>query len=270
MTLRFAVIGNPIAHSKSPVIHAAFAAQCGIAIQYERLLAPVEGFAQTVDAFRVAGGFGANVTLPFKLEAFRYASSLSTAARQAQAVNTLSFGADGVKGDNTDGVGLVRDIEHNHACLLEHKRVLVVGAGGAARGVVGPLLDARPAMVTITNRTAAKAQEIAQLFAASGKVEALPTESLARHAYDVVINATSASLADAPSPVPGYVFAHDALAYDMVYGKASTPFLALARERGARTADGLGMLVEQAAEGFRIWHGVRPDTAPVMAQLRAG
>jgi shikimate dehydrogenase len=269
MTLRFAVIGNPVAHSKSPVIHAAFAKSLGMAIQYERLLAPVDGFTDAVDRFREEGGAGANVTLPFKQDAYRYATELSAAARQAQAVNTLSFRFGAVSGDNTDGIGLARDIEHNCGYALAGKRVLIVGAGGAARGVVGPLLATQPAFLAIANRTQAKAEDIAALFAASGKVSALPVEALTGHAFDVVINATSASLGDALPPVPRNVFASGALAYDMVYGKGSTPFLDLARQCGARPADGLGMLVEQAAEAFRIWHGVRPETAAVLSSLRA-
>jgi shikimate dehydrogenase len=269
MTLRFAVIGNPIAHSKSPAIHSAFAAALGLAIQYERLLAPVDGFAETMDRFRAEGGVGANVTLPFKLDAFRYASSLSAAARQAGAVNTLSFRADGVAGDNTDGIGLVRDIEHNFGYALCGKRVAILGAGGAARGAAGPLLSAAPRSLTIANRTQSKAQDIAALFASTGNVDAVSFDALATRQFDVVINATSASLDNAmPSIAPG-LFASGAFAYDMVYGKGRTPFLEFAYRAGAQTADGLGMLVEQAAEAFLIWHGVRPATAPVLAQLRA-
>jgi shikimate dehydrogenase len=269
MTLRFAVIGNPIAHSKSPAIHAAFAEGLGLAIQYERLLAPIDAFAEIVDRFRAEGGVGANVTLPFKLDAFRYASSLSSAARQAEAVNTLSFRADGVAGDNTDGTGLVRDIEHNFGHGLHGKRVLILGAGGAARGAAGPLLEAGPASLTIANRTQSKAQDIAALFASTGKVEAMSLDALTELQFDVVINATSASLGDAMLSIPRSLFAPGAFAYDMVYGKGSTPFLDFARQSRAETADGLGMLVEQAAEAFRIWHGVRPATAPVLAKLRA-
>lgn len=268
-TLHFAVIGNPIAHSKSPEIHAAFAQQFGLAIRFERLLAPIGQFAETVEAFRAAGGIGANVTLPFKVEAFRYANTLSVAARQAEAVNALTFRPNEVAGDNTDGAGLVRDIQDNCAYPLRGRRVLVVGAGGAARGVIGPLLDAGPARLAIANRTFEKAADIARLFAAAGKVEALPIAALAGETFDVVINATSASLGDALPPVPANVFGRDALAYDMVYGKDTTPFLELARRTGARTADGLGMLIEQAAESFRLWHGVRPQTTPVLADLRA-
>jgi len=270
MTPRFAVIGNPIAHSKSPVIHAAFAAQLGLTIQYDRVLAPPGAFAATAEGLRAEGVVGANVTLPFKLDAFRYADTLSVAARQAEAANTLCFGKDGVAGHNTDGIGLLRDIQDNHAYPLRGKRVLVVGAGGAARGAIGPLLEAGPSYLAISNRTPEKAADIARHFASVGKVEALAAAALAGNAFDVVINATSASLGDPLPPVTADVFGKDALAYDMVYGKGVTPFLELARQSGARISDGLGMLIEQAAEGFWLWHGVRPQTAPVLAAMRTG
>ena len=269
MTDRYAVTGNPIAHSRSPQIHAAFARQTGEDMEYTRLLAPLDGFAATVTAFRAAGGRGANVTLPFKVEAFRLASETSERARLAEAVNTLRFDGPRVLGDNTDGVGLVRDMIANLEVAIEGQRILVAGAGGAARGVIGALLEARPAAIVVANRTPERAIELARLF--GGKVTGCGFDSLGRERFDLVINATSASIAGEAPPVPPTAFAGAALAYDMMYGKGEAPFLQLARAHGARRlADGLGMLVEQAAESFFIWRGVRPRTAPVLADLRAG
>jgi shikimate dehydrogenase len=268
MTQRFAVIGNPISHSRSPDIHHAFAQAAGVDLRYEKVESPVEGFASTVARLRGEGFRGANVTVPFKVEAFRLATLRSPQAEAAESVNTLTFTADDVQGDTTDGMGLVRDIEVRHGLPLRDKRILVVGAGGAARGVVGNLLQAEPRHLAIANRTLARALDIVQLFADAAPVAALTLGELAHHEFDVVINATSASLSDALPLVPKGVFAPASLAYDMVYGKGQTPFLQLAASAGARTADGLGMLVEQAAEAFRIWHGVMPETAPVYAQLR--
>lgn len=270
MTKRYAVIGHPVAHSKSPQIHAAFAAQAGIALTYEKVESPLDGFLKTIDRLRGDGFSGANVTLPFKVDAFRLAMERTLRAEAAEAVNTLTFDAANIRGDTTDGVGLVRDIESRCGRALKDQRVLIVGAGGAARGAVGPLLAAGPVKLAIANRTLARALDIVQLFADTGPVSALTLGELPQHQFDVVINATSASLADALPLVPSGVFAPGALAYDMVYGKGQTPFLQLAAGAGARTADGLGMLVEQAAEAFHVWHGVRPDTAPVYRQLAAG
>jgi len=264
---QYAVIGNPVAHSKSPQIHAEFARQTGQDLTYERLLAPIDGFTATAAAFRARGGRGANVTLPFKGEAFGYATSLSERARAAQAVNTLSFEDDTIFGDNTDGAGLVSDVTRNLGCAIAARRVLLLGAGGAARGVIEPLRGQQPACLVLANRTLAKAQQLAQSF--GGAIEALSYAALAGRQFDVVINATSASLAGSLPPLPPGLFAEGALAYDMMYGKGETPFLAFARGEGAATrADGLGMLVEQAAESFLIWRGLRPDTAPVLKRLR--
>lgn len=271
MTDLYAVIGNPIAHSKSPEIHAAFARQTGQDLTYERLLAPVDGFAGAVDEFRGRGGRGLNVTLPFKLEAFRYASRRTPRADAAGAVNTLRFDSDGVLGDNTDGVGLVTDLERNLDVRLEGARILLLGAGGAAQGVVLPLTERGPADLVIANRTPGKAVRLASLFAAHGPVRAQAFEDLGREPFDVVINATSAGIGDADLELPRGLYAPGATAYEMVYGKGETAFLKLARHDGAgRVADGLGMLVEQAAESFLLWRGVRPDTAPVLARLRVG
>ncbi len=270
MTDRYAVIGNPIAHSKSPVIHAAFARQTGQDLSYEAILAPLGGFAEAVREFRAAGGKGMNVTVPFKVEAWQTAGQLSERARLAQAVNTLKFEEDGgILGDNTDGAGLVRDISRNLDCPLEGKAILLMGAGGAARGVLLPLLEQRPASLYIVNRTAAKARELQGAFSAHGRVEAGGYPDLSGRRFDVIVNATSSGLADELPPLPPGIFAPGALAYDMMYGR-ETPFMAFARAHGASVvADGLGMLVEQAAESFFLWRGVRPEAAPVIRQLRA-
>jgi len=269
MTDRYAVFGNPIAHSKSPRIHAAFAEQTGQNLTYEARLAPLDGFAEAVRAFREAGGRGANVTVPFKEQAFALSDRLSERAQAAGAVNTLSFSEAGVFGDNTDGVGLVNDLAGNLGLELAGKRILLMGAGGAARGVVLPLLEKAPSELFIVNRTPAKAEELATRFAAAGAVLGGGYEALPGRRFDLVINATAASLAGDLPPLPAGLFANGALAYDMMYGQ-DTPFLAFARGEGARCADGLGMLVEQAAAAFFLWRGARPETAPVIAMLRAG
>ena len=272
MTDRYAVIGHPIAHSKSPSIHAAFAAQTGQDMSYEALLAPLDGFAATVAAFRAAGGRGLNITVPFKEEAWRLADRLSERARLAGAVNTFVIGGDAIVGDNTDGAGLVRDLEWL-GCRLDGARVLLLGAGGAARGVVLPLLEAGVSRLFIANRTAERACALQTHFAGHDERGALGAGSwqdACGAPYDVVINATSASLSDEAPPLPAGLYAPGSLAYDMVYGRGLTAYLRQARAQGAaRVADGLGMLVEQAAEAFALWRGVRPDTAPVRAQLRA-
>lgn len=273
MTDRYAVIGHPIAHSKSPRIHAAFAAQTGDVLSYEALLAPLDDFAGTWAAFRAAGGRGANVTVPFKEAAWALCDARSRQAEQAGAVNTLTVGADGrLLGDNTDGVGLVRDISVNAGWTLAGTRVLLLGAGGAARGVIGPLLAAGAARVQVANRTSAKAEALAALFAADGDVRACALADLALatdDGFDLIINATSASLQGERVSLAAGWFHDDTAVYDMMYGH-ETPFLAWAREQGlVRRRDGLGMLVEQAAEAFFIWRQVRPQTADLLATLRA-
>jgi shikimate dehydrogenase len=266
---KYVVIGNPVAHSKSPEIHARFAQQTGEQISYERLLAPLDGFEATVAAFMDAGGRGANVTVPFKLQAYALATELSVRAQAAGAVNTLRFRDGVILGDNTDGVGLVKDIVHNAGVALQGKRLLLLGAGGAARGVLLPLLEQQPAELVIANRTLERATLLVQEFSAPhGVLRACGYDTLAG-AYDVIVNATSASLADALPPLDGAVFAAGALAYDMMYSRDATPFMRFAASHGAAVRDGLGMLVEQAAESFFVWRGVRPDTAPVHAALRA-
>ncbi|HZE59556.1 MAG TPA: shikimate dehydrogenase [Burkholderiales bacterium] len=262
MTERYAVIGNPVAHSQSPAIHARFAQATGQDIVYERIEAPLDGFERAVDEFRAAGGRGLNVTLPFKQPAFRYCGEVTERAGAAQAVNTLVFGSQ-VRGDNTDGVGLVRDLEGNLGLQLSGKSVLLMGAGGAAQGVVGSLVDRKIARLVIANRTFSKAARLAARFepALAARYEDL------QGAFDVVINATSAGLADEPLALPASVIGEDTLVYDMVYAR-DTAFLRAARAAGARCSDGLGMLVEQAAESFLIWRGVRPATRAVLASLR--
>lgn len=267
----YAVIGNPIAHSKSPQIHAAFARQTTQVIDYKRILCDPGAFAATVRAFRDGGGKGLNVTVPFKHEAYDLATRRSARAEQAGAVNTLSFRDGEITGENTDGVGLTRDITHNLKFSIEGASVLLLGAGGASFGVVGPLLGEAPAELVIANRTLAKAEMLVARFAeyaAKCKLTSSDFAALADRHFDVVINATSAGLSGEMLPLPHRVFAPGALAYEMVYGKM-TPFLRFAQTEGAQAADGLGMLVEQAAESFFIWRGVRPRTAPVIAALRA-
>jgi shikimate dehydrogenase len=271
MTDRYAVIGNPIAHSKSPALHAAFARQCGQDIRYEAILGPLDGFRAAVEAFRQAGGRGMNVTVPFKVEALALADTLTERARLAQAVNTLRFDADGIFGDNTDGIGLVNDIQQRLGFAIGGKRVLILGAGGAARGSVLPLAEAGPARLVIVNRTQAKAEALREQFAGVAALDVEPCDGLAGQSFDLVINATSAGLHGESLPLPAGIFAPGALAYDMVYGNTGTPFMAAARALGAsRVSDGLGMLVGQAAESFFLWRGVRPDTAPVLQMLRGG
>ena len=264
---RYAVVGNPIAHSKSPLIHTAFSRQTAQDMVYDSLLVPVDGFVAAANQFRLNGGLGLNVTLPFKSEAFRYAAFLSERASAAQAVNTLKFKQGVIFGDNTDGAGLVNDLLHNLGCDIAGRKLLLLGAGGAARGVIAPLLQQLPARFVLANRTLDKARQLAREF--DGKLEASAYADLTGGRFDIVINATSASLANELPPLPTGVFGKYALAYDMMYGRGETPFLAFARSEGAaRLADGLGMLVEQAAESFLVWRGIRPDTAPVLQLLR--
>jgi len=269
---QYCVFGNPVAHSKSPAIHAAFALQAGQEIVYEKRLAPLDGFAAAVHAFIAEGGKGANVTVPFKLEAVRVADALTIRAQAAGAVNTLHFSDDGIIGDNTDGAGLVADIVNNAGVPITGKRVLLLGAGGAARGVVLPILEHRPAQLVIANRTVATADALVAQFSALGGAGVVSACAYAdiTGVFDIVINATSASLdADLP-PVPSSVFECGTLALDMMYGAEPTVFMQFAADHGALTRDGLGMLVEQAAEAFSVWRGVHPDTAPVLAQMRTG
>jgi len=266
---KYAVIGNPVAHSRSPQIHEAFAQATGQILTYERLLAPLDGFLPTVEAFASSGGQGLNVTVPFKLQAFALAGAHSARAKLAGAVNTLKREGDGWYGDNTDGPGVVRDLAHNLGIALAGQDVLVLGAGGASRGIMSSVLAERPRSLTVSNRTFEKAAAIAQLFAPYGPMVAMPPDALAGRSFDIVINATSAGLADgSPPPWPVSIVA-SGFAYDMIYADTPTAFRRWAEVHGAaRTADGLGMLIEQAAESFFIWRGVRPDTAPIFSMLR--
>ena len=256
---RYALIGNPVAHSKSPLIHAAFARATSQDLDYGLIEAPLDGFAATVEGFRAGGGKGLNVTLPFKQEAFRLCSGVSARARVAQAVNTLVLETG--FGDNTDGIGLVQDLSRN--LNYEFRNVLLLGAGGAAQGVVGALLEAGAVRVVIANRTVSKAQALAARFPGASACDYNALEAQ----FDLVINATSAGLADEAPPLPPGILRSGVLAYDMVYGR-ETPFLRAAHRAGARTCDGLGMLVEQAAESFFLWRGVRPQTRAVLEKLR--
>jgi shikimate dehydrogenase len=269
---RLAVVGNPVAHSRSPQIHARFAAATGLAVDYTRVEAPLDQFVATVRAFAGSGARGCNVTVPFKGEAFAACARLSDRARRAEAVNTIVFEADGWFGDNTDGAGLVRDIELNAGVALQGKRVLVLGAGGAAAGALDPLLAARPAALVVANRTRAKAQAMIERFAASAARLDVPLSATSLEApgsgFDVLINATAASLQGAVPPLPAGTLKPGALALDMMYGVATLPFLRWARAQGAIARDGLGMLVEQASEAYFLWMGVRPSTFQVLTELR--
>ena len=271
---RYAVIGNPIAHSKSPFIHARFAEQTGEPVEYGRLLAPVDQFVPHVRAFIAEGGRGMNVTVPFKLDAHAFATTLSARAAAAGAVNTLRFEQDGgVYGDNTDGFGLVRDIEVNLGVSLKGARVLLLGAGGAARGVVLPMLERKLQSLVIVNRTASRAEALVAQFAGAARDAACrltggSAQTIETGAYDVIVNATAGSLDASLPECDDGAFGAVTLAYDMMYGAQTTVFMQHASKLGARTADGLGMLVEQAAESFFVWRGVRPDGAPVLAALR--
>ena len=265
---RYVVIGNPVAHSLSPRIHALFAQQLGDSLEYGTLLAPRDGFARSARAFFDAGGRGANVTLPFKVEALEVASKASDRARLAGAANFLASRSGSIEADNTDGAGLVADLVRNLRVDVAASRVLVIGAGGAARGVIAPLLAERPARLVIANRDVDKARELASRFGPLGPVEAAPLDAIPRDRFDIVVNATSASVHGESLRLPEHVLSAKGLAYDMAYGDSANAFLAHARAGGMRASDGLGMLVEQAAESFELWRGRRPDTSPVLAHLR--
>lgn len=269
MTDKYAVIGNPIAHSKSPAIHAAFAQQTQQDITYETILAPIGGFADMVNQLIEKGYQGVNVTVPFKLDAYEFANELSAFAQHAGAVNTLSFTQAKIKGHNTDGLGLVRDIEQNLHVPLQGKRVLLLGAGGAAQGVLHPMLEKGIVKLVVANRSVEKAvamidkvkDQFSTIDLMASSYDALNSQ------FDVVINATSIGLSKASLPVSNAIFSDGCLAYDMMYGQ-ETPFIAQARAQGAKVTDGLGMLIEQAAEAFELWRGVRPDSKAVVEKMR--
>jgi len=271
MTDRYAVIGNPIGHTKSPLIHGLFAQSTGQDIAYTAIEGATSGphdLAAAVTSFRDSGGMGMNVTAPFKLLAFDLATDRFERARLAGATNALKFEGDRILAENFDGVGLLRDIQHNLGVQFAGKRVLLLGAGGAARGALMPFLSARPADLVIANRDVVKAQALAGSMASHGCVAGCGYEELGGQTFDIVINATSASLRGELPPVPASVLRKAGLAYELAYGKGLTPFLALARNAGAaKVADGVGMLVEQAAEAFAWWRGVRPDTQAVIERL---
>ncbi|MCC4265191.1 shikimate dehydrogenase [Oceanimonas baumannii] len=266
---RYVVIGNPIAHSQSPFIHQAFAEQTGQILSYERLLLPLDNFAGGLADFVQQGGLGCNVTVPFKTDALAVADVLSERAMLAEAVNTLKVQEDGrLFADNTDGAGLVMDLKRL-GVPLAGQRILLLGAGGAARGVMGPLLAEQPAALVVTNRTHARAEVLATRFAGLGPVSHQPLEGL-HGAFDLIINSTSASLQGERLSLPASLCHSNTRVYDMMYGKEDTPFMCWAAEQGViHRYDGLGMLVGQAAESFYLWRGVRPEMEPVMQALRA-
>jgi len=267
---RYAVMGNPIKHSKSPQIHQLFAKATGQTLSYETILVEKNDFPAAVTRFFQAGGKGLNITLPFKEEAWHLAECRTERAELAGAVNTLSFKDGSIHGDNTDGAGLVTDILNNCHGQLRDKRILVVGAGGAVRGVLLPLLKEQPSALHLVNRTASKAALLAEHFQSYGTLRGGGFESLDNHAYDWIINGSSASLTGDVPPLPDTVINHQTWCYDLMYGAETTPFNAWAQQHGAANVfDGLGMLVEQAAEAFYLWRGLRPQTADVIAQLRA-
>jgi shikimate dehydrogenase len=268
MTDHYAVIGNPIAQSKSPLIHGLFAQATGQDIVYNKLECPLDGFSDAVLRFRAAGGRGLNVTAPFKLQALAMATKARPAAWQAGAANTLRFDGEQIEADNFDGLALVRDLVHNHATPIAGARVLLLGAGGAVRGALHPVLEEGPARILVVNRHVEKARKVVEELGHEPRVAWCGYGDLGAERFDIVVDGTSASLSGELPPVPASVFDRDAMAYEMVYGKGLTPFLRLAQSAGVtRLADGVGMLVEQAAEAFAWWRGVRPATRPVIEQL---
>ena len=268
---RYGVFGNPIGHSKSPTIHRAFALQTGQALTYEAILSPLDEFVASVQQFVDGGGLGFNITVPFKEQGFELVDELTERAALARAVNTVTIIESGtLRGDNTDGIGLIRDLTENNEIALRDQVVLLLGAGGAARGVLGPLVESKPAQIFVANRTAQKAADLASQFVANGFVRGGGLDAVAGVGpFDVFINATSAGLTDAVPAIPLTSLRVGGACYDMVYADTATPFQRWARAAGAAIAlDGLGMLVEQAAEAFYSWRGVRPATGPVIAHLR--
>ena len=269
----YCVMGNPVEHSRSPWIHARFAQLTGQEVRYETRLVPAGGYAQAVRAFRDEGGKGCNVTVPFKFESPALATKLTPRAQLAQASNTLRFDGDEIMGDNTDGVGLIGDIERNAAVTIAGRDVLIVGAGGAAAGVLGPFIEAKPRRLVVANRTSEKARALVARHGALAAQHGVGLESCALPSiagrFDIVVNATAASMSGSGVPFAASVLKPKALAIDMMYGPAAAGFVTWAQEHGATGRDGLGMLVEQAAEAFLVWRGVRPPSAPVLAELRA-
>ena len=270
MTDQYAVIGNPIAHSKSPRIHAAFASETSQDIYYDKLLVEEGKLAEAIVEFRNQGGKGLNITVPFKNDAFELADSLTERAQLAGAVNTLVLNEDGtLHADNTDGIGLVRDLTINHQFNLKGARILLLGAGGAVQGVLLPLLQQQPGEIIIANRTVAKAEALCEKFSNYGNLSACSFDALAGKSFDGVINGTAASLKGEVPPLPADILNKDAWCYDMMYSSEPTAFVRWGQEQGAKhSVDGLGMLVEQAAESFELWRSVKPDTRSVIQSLR--
>lgn len=266
---RYIVIGNPVAHSLSPAIHGAFAQATGQALEYEKLLVPQGEFVSFARKFFDGGGRGANVTLPFKVDAFEWAEHRSERAKVAGAANFLMRRDGAIHADNTDGAGLVTDLMRNHGVRLDRASILILGAGGATRGIVAPLLAQGPERVVIANRTASRAEELVPRFRGAAEVEGVALDAIPRARYDLVLNATSTSTHGETLELPEHALPRGAFAYDLAYGAGARAFVERARAAGMRAADGLGMLVEQAAESFELWRGVRPETAPVLASLRA-
>ena len=267
---RYAVFGNPIGHSKSPLIHQHFAEQTAQRLAYDKQLVDLEHFSEAANAFFAAKGKGLNITVPFKLDAYAYADQLTERAKQAGAVNTLAICQDGkILGENTDGIGMLQDIVVNLGWQLKSKKILLLGAGGAVRGVLGPLLSTEPESIVIANRTPEKALRLAERFCTDGNIQGCGFDALNKQQYDIVINGTAASLSGDLPPLPAGLLSSTACCYDMMYGAEPSVFMNWARQHGAvEVADGLGMLVEQAAQSFELWRGVRPDTAKVMTLLR--
>ncbi len=265
----YAVIGNPVSHSKSPFIHTQFARQTGQAMHYQTILAPLDGFEIAVKHFYQQNGKGLNITVPFKLEAYKLPTRLTERASSARAVNTLKFDNNEILGDNTDGIGLVRDIAINLGMPITNKRILLMGAGGAARGTILPLLEQKPAILAIANRTKHKANGLHQQFITYGNIASGDYLDFSDQGFDIIINSTSASLHDKLPPLSPNNFTEESLAYDMMYSNEPTPFLKFAKEQGVRyLADGIGMLVEQAAESFFLWRGIRPETNSIIEILK--
>ncbi|MCB1754496.1 MAG: shikimate dehydrogenase [Gammaproteobacteria bacterium] len=269
---RYCVVGNPVEHSKSPVIHRLFAEQTGRQLSYDKVLLPTERFAGALQQLFADGLNGCNVTVPFKEQAAELCDELTERARLPMAVNTIIRRADGrLLGDNTDGVGLVTDLQINNAVALQGRRLLILGAGGAARGIIKPLLDARPALLLVANRTADKARLLAEHFQAHGPIEHRDYSALTDGSFDLIINATSSSLSGQVPAIPESCIGNATTVYDLMYAKQPTAFLEWALRLGAnRAIDGLGMLVEQAAEAFYLWEHVRPQTGDVIAYLKTG
>lgn len=270
---KYAVIGNPIQHSKSPIIHQAFAQQEGVHIEYQRLLSETSNFIADVNHFHAQGGVGLNVTLPFKIDAYHHCVDCDDYAQAAQAVNTVRFNTQGQwLGSNTDGIGLLRDLTHNQQVDLKNRTILILGAGGSVRGILLPLLLQQPEHIVIANRTLEKAIALTDLFSSQGNISACHYEQLSDHpvtGFDVVINATSASLSQKLPPIPKCIVGAHSLCYDLAYSDSATVFMQWAQQQGVRAScDGIGMLIEQAAESYAIWRGVRPETQPVFKLLR--